>query len=81
MWLVPLWELFLDLNSSRPPGMGASGIPLTEVEAWCRLRDVRLTDWELDVLIGMDKVVLSTWGEARKNAQPKEKKSNEHRKP
>lgn len=81
MSLVGLWELFLDLNSSRPPGMGAAGIPLTEIEAWCRLRRISLNDWELDMLIALDKAVLNTWGEARKGAQPKEKKSNEHRKP
>lgn len=60
--------MFLDLNGSRPSGMGVSGIPLTEIEAWCRLRRITLTDWELDTLIGMDNVVLSAWAAAKQNA-------------
>ena len=81
MSVLGLWEMFLDLNSSRPGGMGPQGIPLTELEAWCRLRHVQLTDWELDVLIGMDRAVLAAWSDTRKSSQPQEKKSNEHRKP
>lgn len=53
--------------------MGAAGIPLTEIEAWCRLRHIRLTDWELDAILAMDNAVLSVWADTRKTAKKSEK--------
>jgi len=42
---------------------GAGGIPLTEIEAWCRLYGVSLTPWEIGTIKAMDSAVLSVWSE------------------
>lgn len=55
-----LWGAFAELNGSRPLGMGAVGaIPLSEVEAWQRLNGVRLSPWEVETIIAMDRASVS----------------------
>ena len=34
---APIYAAFLDLSPSRPAGLGAGAIPLTEIEAYLRL--------------------------------------------
>lgn len=54
-----VWQAFLQLSASRRTGMGAHALVLADVEAWCRLGGVRLTPWELDVLIELDAAQLA----------------------
>ena len=44
----------MQLAASRRTGMGMSPLTLTDIDAWQRLNDVRLTPWELDTLIDLD---------------------------
>lgn len=50
-YLLPLWNAWHDLHTSRPIGMAACGLPWGELSAWCqdheiggeaRLRVIRL---------------------------------------
>ena len=62
-----LWELFLQLNSSRPSGAaGASAISPTDILAWQTLAGVQLNPWELDVLQALDRVVMNAIAEEQK---------------
>jgi hypothetical protein len=64
-----LWDVFVELQSERESGMnGAGRIPLTSIEAWCRLNNVQLTPWEVSTLKAMDGAVLSVWAENRRQA-------------
>lgn len=66
---VALWDVFVELQSERESGMnGAGRIPLTSIEAWCRLNGVVLTPWEVATLKAMDGAVLAIWAENRKHA-------------
>ena len=61
-----LWSAFAEISGSRPQGMGgACGIPLTEIEAWCRLYNVSLSPWEIGTIKAMDAAVVSVWSEQR----------------
>ena len=60
-----LWDAFLQLSASRRTGMGAHALALIDVEAWCRLNGVRLTPWELDVLIQLDAAQLAAIAKQR----------------
>jgi hypothetical protein len=61
-----LWEAFLTLHASRPSGMGASGIPSSELLAWQQLHGVRLSPWEVDTLRAMDQAALAVAAENNK---------------
>lgn len=37
--------------------MGPAPITYLDIDAWCRLRRVRLTGWELELLVALD----GTW--------------------
>lgn len=58
--LLYLWQWFHQLSSSRPlGGMGTPmPIPQSEIDAWCRLHDVKLAHWELDALSALDGLFL-----------------------
>lgn len=63
-----LWATFLTLSAVRRSGMGPHPLTLTDIEAWCRLADVRLTPWELDTLIALDAASLRAAAEAQPKA-------------
>lgn len=50
--LVPLWEAFCALSHSR---QGEGGIAPTEIEAYGRLHQLRLTSWEVDTILATDR--------------------------
>lgn len=54
-----LWMAFLDLNGARASGLGAAAIAPSEVVAWCALRGVRLTTWEVETLAAVDRAVVA----------------------
>lgn len=50
----------MDLHSSRPSGgFGASAIPMTEIIAWQKAMNVRLTPWEVETLLHLDRAALA----------------------
>lgn len=63
-----VWECFVALNGCRPAGMGPSGIPPSEIDAWQRLHGVRLTPWEVELLMAVDRAVLAAQAEAESRA-------------
>lgn len=54
-----LWAVFSSLSATRAVGMAPSAISPRDVQAWCDLRGVRLTAWELDTLEVMDSALLA----------------------
>lgn len=52
-----IWQWFCEIDATRSgTGYGANPIALRDLEAWCRLRKVVLTDFELDCLLALDRV-------------------------
>lgn len=55
----PLWHLFAQLSARRGSGgFGPMPISPRDVQAWCEMRGLRLTPWELDTLDAMDDALL-----------------------
>lgn len=54
-----LWEAFIDLNASRPAGMGVSAFPPSEIAAWQALHGIRLSSWEVETLMQMDRAAIA----------------------
>jgi hypothetical protein len=52
-----LWEWFLRLSSTRTPGFGVAAISEHELHAFFANRHIVPTQWELDLLIRMDKIM------------------------
>lgn len=61
-----LWETFLLLASTRRSGMSAHALTMVDIEAWCRLTGVTLSDWELETLICLDAVAMASAAKNRK---------------
>ena len=57
--IEPLWRLFVELSGTRLAGEALQPITCTEIEAWQRLQGVRLTPWEADTLLAMDRALRS----------------------
>ena len=64
-----VWGWFVRLNSTRPSGMGASGIAETEIAAFFRNRRLSPMQWEIDAITALDSVYLSNSAESAKEAQ------------
>lgn len=65
-----VWEAFAELSASRPAGMGLSAVPHSELEAWQRLHGVRLTPWEIETLMAMDRAALTALSAATPARKP-----------
>lgn len=46
--------------------MAANPLSFTEIEAFCRLRQVTLSAWEVGVICRMDDAVMAVWAEEAK---------------
>jgi len=57
-----LWDWFMNLNYSRPSGMGISPITYSELKAWTELTGVQLSHWEVDVIKRLDNKVVEVVG-------------------
>ena len=52
----PIWHWYCELSGSAvSSGMGPAVITHQQIEAWSRLRRIRLTGIELDWLLGLDR--------------------------
>jgi hypothetical protein len=60
-----IWRAFCDLNAARPVGMGAGAVPPSEIDAWQRLHGVRLSPWEVETLMLMDRAALAVMAEKK----------------
>ena len=54
-----LWSVFIELDAARPVGMQRGAVPHSEVAAWQQLAGVRLTPWEVDTLLAMDRAAIA----------------------
>ena len=53
-------SVFMDLHASRPAGgFGPAAIPLSEVTAWQQAMRVRLTPWEVETIMHLDRMALT----------------------
>ena len=65
--VAPLWEAFRTLSGTRAPTVeGLAPITCTEIEAWQRLAGVRLTPWEADTLLAVDRSARTAAAQNRK---------------
>lgn len=53
-----VWGWFMRLNATRPAGMGASGIPETEIAAFFRTRKLSPAQWEIEAIAALDDVAM-----------------------
>jgi len=61
---APLWETFVALNSARHAGMQPGPILPSEIVAWQQLTGVRLSPWEAETLLDMDRAALAASADA-----------------
>lgn len=54
-----LWDWFKRLNGTRQQGFGMSGITETELRSFFLNRKIEPEQWELDLLIRLDKLVVA----------------------
>lgn len=47
-----LWNAYVEMSHTRPPG---GTLLFTEIEAWQRLHNLRLSSWEVETLIAIDR--------------------------
>lgn len=67
------WSWFLRLNARRPPGMGVSAIPYSEMLAFFELIGVTPDSSEIEVLEMFDRIAIKALSEQ----QEKEQKRNQ----
>jgi hypothetical protein len=52
-------ETFYQLHGARPAGgFGISAIPVSEIIAWQQAMNVRLTPWEIETILEIDKAAI-----------------------
>ena len=49
-----VWRWFTRLNATRPQGLGAGGIPETEIRAFFQNRRITPMQWEIEALAALD---------------------------
>lgn len=78
-WVMPCWNAFQLLTASRPLGMGGVGpIPLTEIEAYCRMYQVDDLD-EREQLVTMIRALDSVYLVKQAAIRAAEQKKNGRR--
>lgn len=61
-----LWGWFLELHRVRGGGMGPAPITFQDLEAWARMRALRLAPWEVEVIQDLDTTWMNAQAEATK---------------
>jgi hypothetical protein len=57
--LYYVWDWFIKLHNTRQSGMAASPINYQEILAFCVLYQIKMQEWELDLLKLLDRVALT----------------------
>lgn len=66
----PLWRDFMELHNSRSWAMGGpEGISFVDIDAWQRVRGVRLEAWEIAAVKAADRAYLGVHARNRKPAK------------
>lgn len=68
-FLVVLWETFIALSRKRTHGMGTNPISSLEIESWCRLHQVELSPWEVEIIEALDAAVMDVWVTQKKQTE------------
>lgn len=64
-----LWDLFWELRQTVPAGMSGMGrISFLELDAWQRVRGVRLGNFVVDILLKMDAAYVAEWNRETKKS-------------
>ena len=66
-----VWNYYHELSRTRQSGMSVNPISHQEIDAWGRLRGIRLLGWELAAILGIDSVFLT---HINRELKPAEKK-------
>ena len=66
--VATLWSAFVALSGTRMPVADGGMAPITfgEIEAWQRLTGVRLTPWEVETLLAVDRAARSAAHQSRR---------------
>lgn len=64
-----IWEWYLDISAGKPSGFGPSRVPPSEYLAWQDLTGIKLSGFELDVLVQIDTLCCTYAGEKKKDAE------------
>ncbi|MGA1296975.1 MAG: phage tail assembly chaperone [Burkholderiaceae bacterium] len=62
-----LWDAFLMLSASRRSGMSPHPLTMVDIEAYCRMANIQLSNWELETLIALDAVAMAAAAKNRKS--------------
>lgn len=68
-----VWRWFVRLNSTRPSGMGVSGIPETEMAAFFRTRRLSPMQWEIEAITALDAIYLANSAESAQSTKEAQK--------
>lgn len=67
--LAYLWAYFKEIRRTRQHnGWSFNHICYSEIEAWCRLCNVKLDHWELDAILGLDAIFMNAMANAKKGS-------------
>jgi hypothetical protein len=56
-----IWNWFWELSNLRSQGFGVSLISYTEIRSWMHVRRPLIYDWEIEVLVQMDRAFIETY--------------------
>ena len=77
-----LWNWFWELSGRRPQGFSISLIPYSEIKAWLEVRKLLIYDWEIEIIIKMDRAFLEEQQKTKKEKQQaKQTKQTKRTKP
>lgn len=66
--VMAVWETFLLLASTRRTGMSAQPLTMVDIEAYCRMANIRLSPWEFETIIALDAVAMAAAAKTRKQS-------------
>jgi len=67
--LTYLWGFFLELSRQRGSnGFGPSPLAYTDIYSWTKLTKIRLSGWEIDLILKLDSAYLSCINKHRKDS-------------
>lgn len=68
-----IWKYFIDLNNTRPSGMGVSPISYSEMYSYFKLYDISIMDYEIEAIHRLDVIALAHYASLQKAEESKNK--------
>lgn len=73
-YLADIWYCFLQLNNKRTSnGFGVNPVTYPDVLAYCQLKDLYLSPYEVDLIMQLDNICLEQYAKEQKQEQEKQK--------